>query len=373
MTQKKRHNSSYNALRGLAAIGIFFSHMSYLKASDMSFWRNLYQFFMRNGAVCASFFYILSGFLVVYTWKNASFKDYMVKKLKKFYPLVLCVLILAIALDLVMGGSEVINEGVVPGSWQWWLNIVMGITMLKAFIPFEAIFYSFHGPSWYMSALIVFYVLAWFIVPKLVDAENPKQQKTVARGTTIVCIAAYVIQGIICFMVDSKELIDIRLWITYVNPWFRIFGECFLGMVIASYIDEIKLAKNSREGFKAIALLFMLTMLLLRSMFVSSLWNAWLFALPNTLLLIAFYNDEGKTACVLKAKPFQLLGNISFELYMTHAFVYEGLPIVVGVLSSSLKNWIIYHAGTRFMITLVLAINFAWIVHWIFRVAKKMK
>lgn len=366
MPQSKKHNASFNAMRGLAALGIFFSHMSYLKASDMPFWSSIYQFFMRHGSVCSSFFYILSGFLAVYTWKNATFKDYILKKLKKLYPLVLSVLFLAIILDFIMSGSTVISD-IVIGSGQWWFNILMGITMLKAFVPLESTFYSFHGPSWYMTALIVFYVLAWFIVPKLTNSKNNKQQKFVMRLITLICISAYVIQAIICLIVDIKGLSNIRLWITYVNPWFRIFGECFLGMVIACYIDKIKLTKNSGDRLKVIALLFTIAMLMLRNVIKSSFWNAWVFAFPIASLVIAFYDDKGRVANVLHTKPFQFLGKISFELYMTHAFVYEGLPIAIGILSSSMKNWLIYHAGTRFMITLLCSILFAWIVNWIFK------
>ena len=165
---RRKYIMSYNALRGFAAAGIFFSHMSYLGKSDMAFWRELYRFFMSPGSYCSSFFYILSGFLAVFTWKDISFQKYMSGKMKKIYPLALAVLLLAIGVDAVMGGSETVSGSISVGSREWWFNILMGIIMLKAFIPVESTFYSFHGPSWYLSALVVFYVLAWFIVPRLV-------------------------------------------------------------------------------------------------------------------------------------------------------------------------------------------------------------
>ena len=64
---RRKYIMSYNALRGFAAAGIFFSHMSYLGKSVMAFWRELYRFFMSPGSYCSSFFYILSGFLAVFT------------------------------------------------------------------------------------------------------------------------------------------------------------------------------------------------------------------------------------------------------------------------------------------------------------------
>ncbi len=239
---RKTYNKSYNAIRGFAAVGIFLSHMSYLKGSDVPFWRALYNLFFRHGSSCSSLFYIMSGFLAVYTWRNIGFREYISGKIKKIYPLVLGVLFLAIAVDVVMGGSETISGNVSVCSQKWWFNVFMGITMLKAFIPWESTFYSFHGPSWYISALVVFYVLFWVIARIMADSGY-KTRKKIWMGIILTCIIAYVLQVAVCLTVDVKELKNVRLWITYINPYFRIFGECFLGTIIAGYIDKIK--KNS--------------------------------------------------------------------------------------------------------------------------------
>lgn len=176
---KKRKIQSYNALRGLCALGIFFSHMSYLGESNNNFWRYIYEYFMRHGSVCTTFFYISSGFLACYTWKQLSFKQYIKKKLQKIYPLAMIVLFLAVGLDIIFSGNGIINEGIQTGSRQWWFNILMNILMLKAFIPYESTFYSFHGPSWYLSGLIIFYFIAFFLVPKVIvenkDVRNRKR------------------------------------------------------------------------------------------------------------------------------------------------------------------------------------------------------
>lgn len=163
----------------------------------------------------------------------------------------------------------------------------------------------------------------------------------------------------------------IRLWLTYVNPYFRIFGECFLGMIVALYADKSRLASSSGNLAKTAALLFALLALLASNRNSSSIWKAWIHSFPNVLLLLAFYNDKGKIADILHTKPCQFLGNISFELYMTHAFVYEGIPIAAGILSGRWQGWIVSHAGTRFVITMVLAVLFAWMVHMVLALVGK--
>ena len=94
-----------------------------------------------------------------------------------------------------------------------------------------------------------------------------------------------------------------------------------------------------------------------------NIYPAWIQIIPMGFILIAFRSERGVISKVLKSGPLQFIGKISFELYMTHAFVYEGLPVAIGFVSKNFKNWIIYHAGTRFVITFVLCIVFAYIVN----------
>ncbi len=160
--------------------------------------------------------------------------------------------------------------------------------------------------------------------------------------------------------IDIKELKNISLWVTYVNPYFRIFDECFLGVIIAGYIDKIKRKNNSERRWLAAALLSILIILTLKNLMYISLLSAW--AIPSICLLMTFYRDAGRAAAIMHAKPFQMMGDISFELYMTHAFVYEGLPIAADVVNSNIRKWLISHAGTRFVITAVLSFLTAWII-----------
>lgn len=63
----KRKIYSYNALKGIGAVGILFSHMSYLSDAVNPFWRIVYDHFMRFGSRCSSLFFVISGFLMAYT------------------------------------------------------------------------------------------------------------------------------------------------------------------------------------------------------------------------------------------------------------------------------------------------------------------
>lgn len=52
MDNRRKQISSYNALRGICAVGILFSHMSYLGKGVNPFWSSLYVHFMKYGSRC---------------------------------------------------------------------------------------------------------------------------------------------------------------------------------------------------------------------------------------------------------------------------------------------------------------------------------
>ena len=370
---KRGRIASYNALKGLGAVGILFSHMSYLGAAENPFWWNFHHYFMRYGAVCSSFFFLCSGFLLHYTWKEGTgsgghaFGVYLKKKLKRLYPLALFVFLLAVGVELLMPGNGVVTEGMQLGSPLWLFCVAANLLLFKAFIPDRRVFYSFHGPSWYISVLFFFYAAAFAFVRGLKSGTEESRARW-RRATLICCAAAYTIELVICVAVDRGVggLENHSLYLTYVNPYFRIFGEGFAGILLCEYMPRISRAvrKCSADLLEICGIAAFLCGMLLKNVIHTSLMNAWLQSALMGFVLIAFRSDAGRVSGALKRRPFQLLGDISFELYMTHAFVYEGLPVAAGIVSGAMRGWLIAHAGTRFVITFVLCVVFAWIVHF---------
>lgn len=378
----KRNIVSYNALRGLCAVGIFCHHNSYLADALNPFWQGIYNCFLKYGSRCTSFFFIMSGFLLAYTWKDRNFGDYIKRKLKRLYPLTLFVFVLAIGCSFVL--NDAVNGSMAVGSNMWWASIILNLTLLKAFVPIEDVFYSFHGPSWYISVLFVFYIVGYFSVKKL------KAEQVVKAGTYKsvndrlapilrigggICLI-YLVQFVLCVVVDTKGLSGMRLYLTYVNPYFRIFGEGMLGVFLCETMPWIqeRIKCWNKSVLEVSSLILFVAFFLLNYFIRSSVWSAWVWFIPVTFLIVSFNDDSGILSRCFCGRDWQFLGNISFELYMTHAFVYEGLPVIVGLVSGSLRSWLVYHAGTRFVITFVLSVVFSWVIHVVLEwVMKKIK
>lgn len=357
--EQKRQIHSYNALRGICAVGILFSHMSYLGKGVNPFWSYLYLDFMKYGSRCTSFFFILSGFLAAYTWKATSFKKFMKGKLKRIYPLTIMVFLLALVCSFVL--NDTVNEGIDVGERLWVLSVILNPLLLKAYVPIESVFYSFHGPSWYVSALFGFYIIAYYQIKKLNAMD--KRKADLILGYEI--LAVYAVQFVVCLLVDLLRLEEMRLYLTYVNPYFRILGEGMVGIFLCRKMPDIQeaLASFSATWLEIIAVAFFAADFLINNYVSSSIYSAWIQVFPMSFLLIAFYEDKGAVSKCFQKKGWQELGNISFELYMTHAFVYEGLPVIAKALNKGLGEWFVYHAGTRFIITFFACIVFAVIVH----------
>lgn len=50
----------------------------------------------------------------------------------------------------------------------------------------------------------------------------------------------YLVQFVLCVVVDTKGLSGMRLYLTYVNPYFRIFGEGMLGVFLCETMPWIQ-------------------------------------------------------------------------------------------------------------------------------------
>lgn len=364
---KNKEITTYNALRGIGSIGILFSHMTYMADSVNPFYSGFYKYFMRYGSACSSFFFICSGFFLNYAWKDKPFVVYVKSKFKRIYPLTFAVFLLALLVDVIMTGNNIVSEGVQIFSKQWYFNIIANIFLFKSFVPLRTTYYSFHGPSWYISVLFVFYLIAFWIIKGLRSDDRliVKRSRTVIMGG---CCLTYTIQLIICVILHFIDT-DVLYW-SYVNPYFHIFGECMIGVIICEYNYEIQRIVNRITNRMRESIIEIITVAIVVLFFESrnilklNISSAWMWVIPFGLTMIVFRNGaDGVISKILNMRWMQYIGTISFELYMTHAFVYEGLSVIASIINESIKEWILYHAGTRFIITLVLSIVFAHIIH----------
>lgn len=133
---------SLQTLRFLFAILIFTHHFSF----DGYQWE-------AAGPAGVSFFFILSGFVMSIGYmekvlsQSFSYKNYLINRFIRVYPLHILSLLAYIAIF-----------GVVLTTKQWMI-LPINLALLQSYIPYDSVYFSGNAVSWCLSTMFLFYVL----------------------------------------------------------------------------------------------------------------------------------------------------------------------------------------------------------------------
>lgn len=138
------HIESLQTVRALAFLGIFASHCGVTKLGNWG----------------VSVFFILSGFLMVYSYYNkplnTSFKSclaFSLKKIKKLYPLHILMMLTA----LVFVAHSLILDYSVKRVILYLGQTVLNVLLLQTWVPSESVYFSLNGVAWYLSVCLFIY------------------------------------------------------------------------------------------------------------------------------------------------------------------------------------------------------------------------
>ncbi|EFB3704558.1 acyltransferase, partial [Escherichia coli] len=98
MNNKGNIIQSLTSLRMFAALGVFVSHLGLLSQSSIGMFNTAAKYFF-NGYIGVTFFYILSGFIINYSFTNHikkerfSNKDFIVYRIARIFPVHIVALI----------------------------------------------------------------------------------------------------------------------------------------------------------------------------------------------------------------------------------------------------------------------------------------
>lgn len=246
-----------------------------------------------NSQICVDFFFVLSGYILAfkYSKNNLNKKDFIFfikKRFFRLYPLHLIMLIIFVFLEiikfyLVKNYNYKLNREFYTG-----LDFIINLFFLNGFV--DSIFISFNEPSW--SAAIEFYVNIIFII-------------LIYLRTRIFYL--FIICGI--FLIYNS-VFNISLVLT---------GRCFFSFFLGYYL--YKISKNITWNSNSIILI----MAIVAIYFIATnrsdikyyfILNPILFSIFFLLLL----KLENKSVIyrITNYKVFNLLGKISYSIYMTH-------------------------------------------------------
>jgi len=333
ITLERPRLPALTSVRFFAALWVALFHMQSMKA--FYFGAAAVRQFASIGYCGVSFFFVLSGFILVYTYSGraTSLRAFWQARFARIYPaLAFCLLITAPGFFFCCVMMRAHDPRVFVPEWAWiaphmWLSAGLSVTLLESWLPQTAL--AWNMPNWSLSVEAFFYLLFPFLLPRMTRLSRRQLLAIAPLGLlfALACTLAYM-----HFHPDSAGAVDTKTvgpWINAVkfHPLMRL-PEFLMGM--AAGLLFLRGDRNRKmawplvlTGLAAIALVVVL-----------SPWIPYL-VIHTALLAPAFvvlvYGIALRPAGVevLEHKVMVALGEASYPFYLLHSTV----------ISSVFMNW----------------------------------
>jgi peptidoglycan/LPS O-acetylase OafA/YrhL len=350
----KKMLPALTALRFFAAFAILIYHaggyFGIPKNSPFVFW----------GTQPVSFFFVLSGFILFYSYPTLPGKGdrwrFFLARFARIWPLHALTLFFALLLSFYPRSEFLPNQFNMDAVGIFFLNI----SLLQAWFPFSIVYASFNQVAWSISAEFAFY----FMFPLVLIGWEIRWKWWLLGSFSIVLLAIFLCSYFqIPRFTEDYYLLNTS-GIFHVNPAVRFF-EFILGVCTGSYFRRTQ--NKSGNGMEIFALLLFLGNLLFCSWLKNILGGfggeglrAWIAhsgsCFSACFLIYVFARGEGIFSRIFSWRPLFILGESSFSLYLLHQMYFSAfrtrshplvdLPIflqapiyVSGVLLASYLCW----------------------------------
>lgn len=292
-----------DALRGVAFIMIYFHHWYFKDAPEM----------INHVGFCVTFFYVLSGFGLCQGFGKRmadgkiSYGSFMVNRLSKILPLNLGCVAFVVLFQRYNYGEDFLT------------NMIMQALMVQSWVPSYDTFFTGNVPSWFLTALIFFYVL-FPVCYRLMIRHTKRFVSAVGAGWIM-----YVVAGLIF----NDLPVEIYNYWFYVFPPFRLL-QCLSGMALWYYLvnPDIPHASIKVRPWLMWAVSFLLYYIPAEfwdvltpsfcSTFVCLLW-----ALVMAWTAVVTEHSTNLIVRLFHTRPMIWLGSISFAAYLIHNIVIQ--------------------------------------------------
>ena len=287
---------SLDAFRGLAALFVVVFHMRLVGSiTELDFFR--------GSSIFVEFFFILSGFVLTHGYgskENLKFFTLMKARFFRLYPLHLFMFVIFLLLEFgklaayKYGGFTFNNIPFTQGTAI--AEIIPNLLLIQSWLPFSEPL-SFNYPAWSIS--IEFYLYVFFSLSIVV---LPKFKKIIWFFT--LSIAFYLI-------ISESEML-----VSKVLRGLSCFFGGALTYLLYKKIAHIKVTK-SLGSVVEVAVVFFVVIIVQSDFKYQNIVATVLFY----IVILVFSFESGVISNILKLKPFQETGKLSYSIYMTHAAI----------------------------------------------------
>ncbi len=274
------------------------------------------------GYIGVAFFFLLSGFILTYTYhqtfrdrlRPAAIRAFYAARFARVYPLHLATMPLMLAV-LAYLGTDSLWSGVDP---QTRLRTVAAQALLvQSWIAAVPISFGVNGPAWSISVEAFFYALFPFVAFGLLRAFRGSPPHVVLLGAG----ALWLVQALLLW--PQPAVVDDWRW--YVFPPSRLI-DFVVGMLLG--IAFVGARESQRRRLHATSLEMLAIAGVCLAVYVSPFvplsmrFSAWVMPAWCGVIYV-FAQRRGAISRVLSWAPLVRLGEISFAFYLCHLMVVK--------------------------------------------------
>ncbi|MCX8303454.1 acyltransferase family protein [Enterobacter pseudoroggenkampii] len=299
-----KHIFSLTSLRFFAAVGVFLHHLGVLNSVDNPIIKSFARYFF-SGYAGVTFFYILSGFIISYSFRKHKAdgyfdsKDFIFFRVVRIFPVHWLTLLFSFFVFSHFSNFDFLHI----------IALIFNFFLLHAFIPLEDVYFSFNPVSWSLSCELFFYCGFVFLV--------------VLKTRFLLILLAMILVLQFYFLIHPQDLVSDH-WLFYINPFFRINGFIIGMLLCRMHVSKMPVLSESMFSFMEILSVILLGLTLyLSTNFISDMNLRYdlLFIPAMAFMVFVFSYDGGVISKLLSHRCFVLLGEASFSFYMIHLIV----------------------------------------------------
>lgn len=346
-------------VRFFAALWVALFHMQSMKA--FYFGAAAVRQFASIGYCGVSFFFVLSGFILVYTYagRATSLRAFWQARFARIYPaLAFCLLITAPGFFYCCVMMRAHDPRIIVPEWApWiaphmWLSAGLSVTLTESWIPQTAL--AWNMPNWSLSVEAFFYLLFPLMLPRMMRLSRRQLLAIAPVGWLfgIACTLAY-----IHFHPDGLAAVDTKTvgpWINAVkfHPLMRL-PEFLMGMAAGLLFLR---GERDRKMAWPLALIGLAA---IAAVVALSPWLPYL-VIHTALLAPAFavlvYGVALRPAGVqvLENRVMEALGEASYPFYLLHSMVISS--VFMDWRSGTNRHQTLLGLATWFLIAVTVAV-----------------
>lgn len=282
----------YNQFEFFRFVGAF-SVLTFHTAKNTDFYSKIPILF-QNGTIWVYFFFVLSGFMLSYSYlnKEINIEHFYLTRFFKFYPLYIFSLLLLFIYSL-----------------KYKEKLIYSILMIQSLIFGKATDQNYNYSAWYLSVLaFLILIFPYFLI------FLKKYSKYFTIFTVFITIYTYYTYSVFNEYTENTYIYHL---INYF-PLMHI-SSFVMGMLLFYKLKDI----NEKKCYSAFTVLYFLFLILFVQYNDIVPYFSTLISLSFVPLIAFLYLDNGITNKILANKFFVYLGNLSFSVYILHVPIYH--------------------------------------------------